>query len=194
MDENNKAIKSGEDRFKDIKQADRAWIATFFGTSIGSGILFLPVMSGRSGLYVTIIVMIVAFIVSYFAQKMYGLVLVNSEKAYSYNQAIEEYLGSNFSGFISVLFMVLLFGGLLVFSTGLNTDIGEFLYTYKITSSNMSSNIAFPFILIFVITMFMVFSERFLLKFINKLTIHSDSASCSRSFAFCSILAFWGFC
>ena len=173
MDKNSAESKldSSCDRFTNIKQADRAWVATFFGTSIGSGILFLPIMAGRSGIYVSVVVMVVAFIVSYFAQKLYGQVLVNSEKAQSYNRAIEEYLGFGIASIVSGIFTILLFGGVLVFSTGLNTDIGEFLYTYKITSSNISSNAVFPLVMLIIITLFMVFSERFLLKFIDKLTI-----------------------
>ena len=159
------------DRFKDIRQADRAWVATFFGTSIGSGILFLPVMAGISGFYVTIVVMLVAFITTYFAQKLYGLVLVNTEKADSYNKAIEEYLGFGFGAIISVIFSILLFGGVLIFSTGLNTDIGEFFHQYNITSTNISSNPFTPFILLTMITLLMIFSEKFLLKAINKFTI-----------------------
>ena len=158
------------DKFKSIKKADKAWIATFFGTSIGSGILFLPIMAGMAGFYVTVVVMILAFVTSYFAQKLYGLVLVNSVKAQSYNKAIEEYLGFGLASIVSFLFTLLLFGGVIAFSTGLNTDLGQFLYDYNITSVNISSNIIFPFVLLLIITLFMVFSESFLLKFVDKLT------------------------
>ncbi|HJO94934.1 MAG TPA: aromatic amino acid transport family protein [Victivallales bacterium] len=158
------------DKFKNIKKADKAWIATFFGTSIGSGILFLPIMAGMAGFYVTVVVMILAFVTSYFAQKLYGLVLVNSEKAQSYNKAIEEYLGFGLASIVSFIFTILLFGGVIAFSTGLNTDIGEFLYQYKITSANISSNPMFPFVMLLIIVLFMVFTESFLLKFVDKLT------------------------
>ncbi|MCP4178265.1 MAG: hypothetical protein GY756_10905 [bacterium] len=170
MAEDCKANMEELDKFKSIKKADKAWIATFFGTSIGSGILFLPIMAGMAGFYVTVVVMILAFVTSYFAQKLYGLVLVNSEKAQSYNKAIEEYLGFGLATIVSFIFTILLFGGVIAFSTGLNTDIGEFLYQYKITSVNISSNPMFPFVMLLVITMFMVFTESFLLKFVDKLT------------------------
>lgn len=156
---------------KDMKSMDRSWIFSFFGTAIGAGILFVPLQAGMSGFYVCIISMAVAFSVTYFAQKYFAVVIAESQKADSYNAVITEFLGKGFSTFISILFAVQLFASILVYSIGLNTDIGAFLQTYKITTVNVSSFKITPLVVLAILTLPMLFSERFLIKFLDKISV-----------------------
>ena len=155
---------------KEIKKIDRAWVFTFFGTAIGAGILFLPVQAGLAGLVVVCVSMIMAFVVTYLAQKFYSLILVKTKNAHSYNGAIKEYWGQTASSIISILFSIQLFGSLLIYATALNTDIGEFLFAYKMAPINLSGNPICSFIILAVFTIFMILSEKLLIKFLSKLT------------------------
>lgn len=155
---------------KDMKRMDRAWVFTFFGTAIGAGILFVPLQAGLSGFYVSIVSMVIAFSVTYFAQKYFAVVIAESQKADSYNAVITEFLGKGFSLFISTLFAVQLFASILVYSIGLNTDIGAFLQTYKITTVNVADYKVTPLVVLVVLTLPMLFSERFLIKFLDKIS------------------------
>lgn len=156
---------------KDMKSMDRVWVFSLFGTAIGAGILFVPLQAGMSGFYVCIISMVIAFSVTYFAQKYFAVVIAESQKADSYNAVITEFLGKGFSVFISILFAVQLFASILVYSIGLNTDIGAFLQVYKITGVNVSTFKITPLIVLVILTLPMLFSERFLVKFLNKISI-----------------------
>jgi serine transporter len=162
--------KAKSDRLNEVKKIDRAWIFTFFGTAIGAGILFLPVQAGLAGLIVVVGSMIMAIAVTYFAQKFYSLILVKTKNAHSYNGAIKEYWGPTASSVISILFSIQLFGSLLIYATALNTDIGEFLYAYKMAPVNLSGNPICSFIILAVFTVFMILSEKILIKFLSKLT------------------------
>lgn len=155
---------------KDMKSMDRSWVFSFFGTAIGSGILFVPLMAGVSGFYVSIITMTLAFSVTYFAQKYFAVVIAESQNADSYNAVISEFLGKGFSSFISILFAIQLFASILVYSTGLNTDIGAFLHAYKVTSVNVSDYKVTPFVILVFLVLPMLFSEKFLVKFLDKLS------------------------
>ncbi|MCP4177910.1 MAG: hypothetical protein GY756_09100 [bacterium] len=155
---------------KQIKKSNKEWTFTFFGTAIGSGILFIPLQAGISGVYVSVITMVLAFSVTYFAQKYYCTIIAKCQFADSYNKAIEEYWGYSFSSFISIIFAIQLFVSILIYSTGLNTNFGEFLLNYNITNSNLSSMPIFPLLILVVLTAFLVCSETFLIKFLDKLT------------------------
>ncbi|HJO92540.1 MAG TPA: hypothetical protein QF753_04000 [Victivallales bacterium] len=159
-----------DNKSKEIQRIDRAWIFTFFGTAIGAGILFLPVQAGLSGIIVVVVCMIMAFTITYFAQKYYSLILVKTKNAHSYNGAITEYWGQTASTIISILFSIQLIGSLLIYSTGLNTDIGEFMYVYKIFPSNVSGHPLCSFIILAVFTVLMILSEKLLIKFLGKIT------------------------
>jgi serine transporter len=136
---------------KEIKKSNKEWTFTFFGTAIGSGILFIPLQAGISGIYVSVITMVLAFSVTYFAQKYYCAIIARCQSADSYNKAIEEYCGYSFSSFISIIFAIQLFVSILIYSTGLNANLGEFLVSYKITSSNLSSVPLFPLLILGVL-------------------------------------------
>ena len=158
------------ERQNEIKKIDKAWVFTFFGTAIGAGILFLPVQAGLAGIIVVIASMAMAIVVTYFAQKFYSLILVKTKNAHSYNGAIKEYWGKSASSTISILFSVQLFGSLLIYATALNTDIGEFLYAYKIAPVNLSSSPVCSFIILAVFSVLMIVSEKRLIKILGKLT------------------------
>ena len=154
----------------EIKRYDRAWVFTFFGTAIGSGILFIPLQTGISGLYVSVITMFLAFSVTYFAQKYYTIMLAKADNAHSFNEVIEEFLGKGFSTFISIFFAMQLFATVLVYSTGLNTNIGEFMFSNKITGSNIASNPLLPLVIIVVLALIMTTSPKLLVRFLDKMT------------------------
>ena len=153
------------------KKIDRAWVFSFFGTAIGSGILFIPLQAGKSGIYIGFLTMSLAFCVTYFAQKYYAIMIANAENATSYNDVIQEYCGKGFSIFISYFFAVQLFASVLVYTTGLNANIGEFLYKYNITPVNLSGYKLFPLIIIVGLTIILMCSEKAVVKALDKLSI-----------------------
>ena len=161
---------SQADKQNEIQRIDRAWVFTFFGTAIGAGILFLPVQAGLAGIIVVAGSMILAFAVTYFAQKFYSLILVKTKNAHSYNGAIKEYWGKSASSIISILFAIQLFGSLLIYATALNTDIGEFLFAYKMAPVNYSGSPVCSFIILAAFTLLMILSDKLLIKILSKLT------------------------
>ena len=153
------------------KKMDRAWTFSFFGTAIGSGILFIPLQAGKSGIYMSVVTMALAFSVTYFAQKYYAVMIVKAENAESYNDVIQEFCGKGFSVFISYFFVIQLFASVLVYTTGLNANIGEFLHKYNITPVNLSGYKIFPLIIIVALTIILMCSEKTIVKALDKLSI-----------------------
>ena len=114
----------GEARLGRFTRKDRGWMAIFFGTAIGSGILFLPVEASIGGIWVLIAAAVIGYPMVYLSQRLYLSVLADTEKNEDYTNAMQEYVGPKFSMVASFAFFAGMFLSLFSYIIGLSDDLG----------------------------------------------------------------------
>lgn len=147
------------------------WIMTLFGTAVGAGILFLPISAGLSGIIVLLIVTLISIPTVYFAHRNIGVMMTEAKGNVDYSGAVNEYLGMKAGFWINVVFFITLFLLLIVYSSGLNNDVGEFMLDIGFTSHNLSHSI-FLSLLILIILIFVIrIGESIMLRFMGFITL-----------------------
>ena len=143
---------------------------TLFGTAVGAGILFLPITAGLAGIIVLVLVALVGIPTIYFAHKNIGMMMTEAEGNVDYTGAVNEFLGQRTGFWINAVFFITLFLLLIVYSSGLNDDIGQFMVDTGFTSSNLSHTI-FLSLSILVILLFVIrVGEKVMLRFMGFIT------------------------
>ena len=155
---------------KKINRRNRAWISAYFGCALGAGVLFIPVQAGQSGIYECIVIMVMAFIVMYFAQKYFTVILSRSNTNRGFDKAIEEYFGKNSAFIISILYILIMFAAMIAYATAINTSIPELLIRYNVVESDLSKNPFFSLVVIIFLTVFPLISEHFLLAVMERIS------------------------
>jgi serine transporter len=144
---------------------------TFFGTAIGAGLLYLPVQAGAAGLLLSLIGMLIIYPITYYCQKYFVSMMTNVENHSSIAGAIGEYLGEGAKNFFNALWILMLLAGLISYGTGLVANLGEFIRKSNITSVELTGNFFFIVTVIGTLTVFALFSDKFIILFIEKATI-----------------------
>ncbi len=153
-----------------MNKGNIAWILALFGTAVGAGILFLPISAGIAGIIVLLIVTVVSIPTVYFAHRNIGMIMCEAENNVDYTGAVNEFLGLKAGFWVNVVFFITLFLLLIVYSSGLNNDVGEFLFDTGITSHD-PSNSPFLSLLILGVLIFVIrIGEGIMLRFMGLIT------------------------
>ena len=153
-----------------LMRRNRAWGSAYFGCALGAGILFIPVQAGQCGIYESIITMLMAFVVMYFAQKYFTLVLVRSKTNRGFDKAIEYYFGNKWALILSILYILIMFSAMIAYATAINTSIPEILTRYDLTKIDLSKNPFFSLGILVILTVFPMISVRFLLALMARVS------------------------
>jgi len=143
---------------------------TLFGTAVGAGILFLPISAGLAGIIVLLIVTLVSIPTIYFAHKNIGMMMTEAEGKVDYTGAVNEFLGQKVGFWINVIFFITLFLLLIVYSSGLNDDIGQFMVDTGFTSSNLSHTFFLSLIILVILLFVIRIGESVMLRFMGFIT------------------------
>jgi len=146
------------------------WIMTLFGTAVGAGILFLPISAGLSGVIVILIVTLISIPTVYFAHKNIGVMLAEAEANVDYTGAVNEFLGKKAGFLINIIFFITLFLLLIVYSSGLNNDIGQFMVDTGFTGNNLSHTIFLSLIILIILIFVIRIGENIMLRFMGAIT------------------------
>lgn len=146
------------------------WIMTLFGTAVGAGILFLPISAGMSGIIVLLVVMLISIPAVYFSHMNIGTILTEAKGKVDYTGAVNEYLGIKAGFWINVIFFITLFLLLIVYSSGLNNDIGEFMLDIGFTSHDLSHSIFLSLAILIILIFVIRIGETVMLRFMGFIT------------------------
>ncbi|MEE4255485.1 MAG: aromatic amino acid transport family protein [Bacteroidales bacterium] len=146
------------------------WSMTLFGTAVGAGILFLPISAGLAGIIVLVLVTLVGIPTIYFAHKNIGMMMTEAEGNVDYTGAVNEFLGQKTGFWINVVFFMTLFLLLIVYSSGLNDDIGQFMVDTGLTRSNLSHTIFLSLIILVILLFVIRVGENIMLRFMGFIT------------------------
>ncbi|MCE3037045.1 serine/threonine protein kinase [Helicobacter sp. faydin-H20] len=104
------------------------WILSLYGTAIGAGVLFLPINAGMGGLIPLLVMLVLAFPLTYFTHRaLCRFVLEGSEKSDDITVVGEKYFGKFGGGVLTLLYFFAIFPILLVYSVGITNNISSFM-------------------------------------------------------------------
>ena len=156
--------------YQNIMRDKIGWIMTLFGTAVGAGILFLPISAGLSGVLVLAIVMIISIPTVYISHRNIGVMMVEAKGKVDYTGAVNEFMGSKGGFWINVFFFITLFLLLIVYSSGLNNDIGEFMLDTGFTRHDLSHSIFLSLLILSILLFIIRIGEKIMLRFMGIIT------------------------
>ncbi|WP_082118942.1 HAAAP family serine/threonine permease [Pragia fontium] len=107
------------------QKQDTTWMLGLYGTAIGAGVLFLPINAGLGGIWPLMIMLIIAFPMTYFSHRaLTRFVLSGSSRGGDITEVVEEHFGKFAGALITLLYFLAIYPILLVYSVGItNTTI-----------------------------------------------------------------------
>jgi serine transporter len=112
---------------KERKQ-DTVWMLSLFGTAIGAGTLFLPIDAGLHGIWPLIIMLLLAFPMTYFShQALCRFVLSGSNTHNNITEVVDEHFGSFAGKILTFLYFFAIYPILLMYSVAITNTTQSFL-------------------------------------------------------------------
>ncbi|MEG3133997.1 HAAAP family serine/threonine permease [Rouxiella sp. T17] len=110
------------------RKTDTTWMLGLYGTAIGAGVLFLPINAGIGGLVPLIIMLILAFPMTYYAHRgLTRFVLSGKNADQNITGVVEEHFGITAGKFITLLYFFAIFPILLVYSVAITNTVESFI-------------------------------------------------------------------
>ena len=150
---------------------DMGWVILCIGMAIGSGIVFLPVQVGITGVWVFAASVMVAYPAMYMMQKLYLQTLSESSECENYAGIITQYLGKNWGIFLAVVYFFMLVKGMLAYSLAVTFDTAKYLQTYGITKGLLSDSPLFSLALLCALVLIAAQGEKLIIKVSSPLVL-----------------------
>jgi serine transporter len=110
------------------RKTDTMWMLGLYGTAIGAGVLFLPINAGIGGLIPLIIMVILAFPMTFYAHRgLTRFVLSGKNAGQDITEVVEEHFGITAGKFITLLYFFAIFPILLVYSVAITNTVESFI-------------------------------------------------------------------
>lgn len=109
-------------------KSDTIWMLGLYGTAIGAGVLFLPINAGIGGLIPLIIMVLLAFPMTFFAHRgLCRFVLSGSKPDADITEVVEEHFGVGVGNLITLLYFLAIYPILLVYSVAITNTVESFI-------------------------------------------------------------------
>ncbi|CAM3733859.1 HAAAP family serine/threonine permease [Rouxiella silvae] len=110
------------------RKTDTMWMLGLYGTAIGAGVLFLPINAGIGGLIPLIIMVILAFPMTFFAHRgLTRFVLSGKNAGQDITEVVEEHFGISAGKLITLLYFFAIYPILLVYSVAITNTVESFI-------------------------------------------------------------------
>jgi serine transporter len=110
------------------QKSDTLWMLSLYGTAIGAGVLFLPINAGVGGLIPLLVMLILAFPMTFFAHRaLCRFVLSGKNSNGDITVVVEESFGRTAGIWITVLYFFAIYPILLVYSVGITNTVDSFM-------------------------------------------------------------------
>ncbi|MBD1584542.1 aromatic amino acid transport family protein [Pseudoalteromonas sp. S16_S37] len=107
---------------------DTHWVLSLFGTAVGAGILFLPINIGIGGFWPLLIMVLLAFPMTFLAHRGLARFVLSSKRDNAdFTDVVEEHFGKTAGRLISLLYFFSIFPILLIYGVGLTNTVDSFL-------------------------------------------------------------------
>ncbi|QNP18923.1 serine/threonine transporter [Providencia rettgeri] len=110
------------------RKTDTVWMLGLYGTAIGAGVLFLPINAGMSGLLPVLLMLVLAFPMTFFAHRgLTRFVLSGSKPDGDITEVVEEHFGRTAGNWITLLYFFAIYPILLVYGVSITNNVNKFL-------------------------------------------------------------------
>lgn len=110
------------------KKQDTVWMLSLYGTAIGAGTLFLPIDAGLHGFWPLIIMLILAFPMTYYSHRAFcRFVLSGSSAEKNITDVVEEHFGPRAGKMLTVLYFFAIYPILLMYSVAITNTTESFI-------------------------------------------------------------------
>ncbi|MFQ1017528.1 serine/threonine transporter [Gilliamella sp. BG7] len=117
-----------ESKLPKWQKSDTLWMLSLYGTAIGAGVLFLPINAGVGGLIPLLVMLVLAFPMTFFAhQALCRFVLSGKSRDGDITVVVEEAFGRTAGNWITVLYFFAIYPILLVYSVGITNTVDSFM-------------------------------------------------------------------
>lgn len=150
------------------RSSDTAWMLSLYGTAIGAGVLFLPINAGAGGLLPLLVMLVLAFPMTFFAHRaLCRFVLSGKNADGDITVVVEEAFGRTAGNWITVLYFFAIYPILLVYSVGITNTVIDFMqYQLAMTPP---PRILLSFILVGVLMLIVHLGENLIIKVMSVL-------------------------
>ncbi|WP_371739860.1 amino acid permease [Bartonella sp. HY038] len=143
---------------------DLGWVVLCIGMAIGAGIIYLPIQVGLKGIWVFLAALLLAYPACYWMQALYLKSLSETSECEDYSNVISQYLGKNWGVVLGVLYLLMLFKGILGYSLTITIDSAKYLQTFGVTEGLLSQNIWYILGLLTFLVLIAAQGERLLFR------------------------------
>lgn len=150
---------------------DLGWVIMCIGMAIGAGIVFLPVQVGIKGLWVFLASAVLAWPALHILQNLYLKTLSQTEDCSDYTSVITQYLGKNWSFFLSVAYFIMLLKGMLTYSLAITFDSASYIQTFGFTEVLLSDYVWYGLVVLCIMTAIAAQGERVIFKVAGPMVI-----------------------
>ena len=106
---------------------DTYWLLSLFGTAVGAGILFLPINIGLGGFWPLVLMVLLAFPMTYLSHRGLARFVLSSRRPNAdFTDVVEEHFGQRAGRLISLLYFLSIFPILLIYGVGLTNTVDSF--------------------------------------------------------------------
>jgi serine transporter len=120
-----------------MQKQQLTWILSLYGTAIGAGVLFLPIEAGLQGIVPLIVMMVIAFPLTYFPHKaLCNFVLSSKKPNANITDTVVECFGKKAGHTLTILYFFSIYPILLMYSVALTNTVSSFL-EHQMTVNNM---------------------------------------------------------
>lgn len=144
-------------------RSDTVWMLGLYGTAIGAGVLFLPINAGISGLIPLLIMLVLAFPMTFYAHRgLCRFVLSGKNPGEDITEVVEEHFGKRAGKLITLLYFFAIYPILLVYGVAITNTVESFI----VNQLHMSAppRIILSFLLIVGIMGIVRFGEQAIVK------------------------------
>lgn len=107
---------------------DKVWMLSLYGTAIGAGTLFLPINAGMSGILPLLVMVVIAFPMTYFSHRaLCRLVLSSRTSTDDITAAADQYFGAFAGKIITWLYFFSVYPVLLMYSVAITNTTQSFI-------------------------------------------------------------------
>lgn len=147
---------------------DTIWMLSLYGTAVGAGILFLPINAGVGGLIPLLVMLVLAFPMTFYAhQALCRFVLSGKHADSNITDVIEQAFGRTIGNGITLLYFLSIYPILLVYSVGVTNTVDSFI----VHQLGMASppRLLLSFILLAILMSIVHFGENLIVKVMSVL-------------------------
>ncbi|MDO7253408.1 serine/threonine protein kinase [Helicobacter sp. faydin-H76] len=151
-----------------MNKKDLLWMFSLYGTAIGAGVLFLPIKTGIGGLVPLIMMLVLAFPITFLAHRaLCRFVLSSPASSDDITVVAQEYFGRFGGMIITLLYFCAIFPILLIYSVGISNTIDSFIvHQLGFASPN---RLLLTFILVGILVLTVSFGQDVIVKVMSVL-------------------------